>query len=242
MLGSVDLPDQVADLLRAGGLDELGVVSCDSFDAAAPESLRCHRQLSDAACALVVGAGRELFHALRDPGVDPLDRHTENVIEGAVCALEGAGHGARAIFSHVPRDDGYVDLVALGRAAGLGWPSRLGLLLHPQRGPWWSLRGVILTTLPLAPGAPLPGCGPCSGCPAPCTEACPSAAPQPEGFSIHRCAATRQAPEPCASTCHARRACPIGKTQAYPREAEAHLMAASRGALLERANNSVPAG
>ncbi|MCP5060635.1 MAG: hypothetical protein GY937_28395 [bacterium] len=248
MPDSAELPDEVAGLLRAGGVDELGVVSRNVFDAAAPASLRCHEQLPEATCALVVGAGRELFQAVSlDAHPHPLDRHTEAVVEQAVRALEEAGHRARPIFSHLSGDDGYVDLVALGRAAGLGWPSRLGLLLHPRRGPWWSLRGIILTTLPLLPGAPLPGSGPCSGCPAPCTEACPAAAPQAEGFSIQRCAGTRQAPEPCGSTCHARRACPIGKIQAYPREAEAHVMAASRNALLERSNpttgeNRIPRG
>lgn len=236
MPGSVELPETVRSLLVSGGLDELGVVSCAAFDALAPESLRCGRQLEGAGCALVVGAGRELFRALSAGGADPLDRHTEEVMAQAVRALAEAGHPACAILGHVPGEDGHMDLVALGRAAGLGWPSRLGLLLHPQRGPWWSLRGVILTTLPLAPSAPLPGPGPCDGCPAPCTRACPSEAPQPDGFSISRCASIRCAPTPCAATCHARHACVLGQAYAYPSAAEAHLMAASRSALLEISN------
>ncbi len=228
---SAELPEEARRVLEAGGLDVLGAADLRAWDDAAPPSLQGRGLLPEAAGVLVVGAGRALFEGLAWTGPDPLDRHTEAVVDRAVATLERAGHRARAVLAHRPAADGHADFVALGRAAGLGWPSRLGLLLHPERGPWWSLRAGILTDLALSPGTPLSGAGPCADCPAPCTAACPADAPRPEGFSVSRCGEVRRAATPCAILCHARRACPLGQGHAYPPAAEAHVMRASRSSM-----------
>jgi epoxyqueuosine reductase QueG len=119
--------------------------------------------------------------------------------------------------------------VALGRAAGLGAASRLGLLLHPEFGPWMSLRAVVLTPLELPESGPLTDFDPCGGCAAPCASACRGSAIADDRFDVARCAATRLREAGCRSRCDARRACVIGPEHGYAAAAEAHHMAALPG-------------
>jgi epoxyqueuosine reductase QueG len=137
----------------------------------------------------------------------------------------------------VAEEGAYPDLVAAARGAGLGWPSRLGLLLHPERGPWWSLRAALLTDAPLAVGAPLASPPPCAACEAPCTRVCPGAAPGPGGFDVGRCGAVRARDPRCAERCDARRACPVGAAHRYAAGDEAAGMRASQGAMAVRARS-----
>ena len=145
---------------------------------------------------------------------------------------EARALGAVAVFAHRPVAGAFADFVALGRAAGLGWPSRLGLLLHPERGPWIHLRGALLLPFDAGEGdGPLAGSGPCPACPAPCSTACPAAAPRSAGFDVARCGATRRTEPGCAHRCDARRACPVGEAHAYGEAEEARLMALSLPAM-----------
>jgi epoxyqueuosine reductase QueG len=179
----------------------------------------------------VVGSGgRALWDAFeRAPEValasDPLDAYTRRVTEAA--ARELAPAHAHALFSFEQRAGVYADFVALGRLAGLGAPSRLGLLLHPVYGPWVSLRAVVLTTASWVPDSPqLQGqpFDPCRDCPAPCAAICPGAAVAASGFDVARCGATRAALPDCRSSCASRRACVVGPEHAYSEAALAHHM------------------
>jgi epoxyqueuosine reductase len=108
------------------------------------------------------------------------------------------------------KPEGFLDFRPLARAAGLGWPSRLGLLLHPEFGPWIGLRAACLTTEALPVDEPLPEEGPCETCDAPCASACPGGAFQQGPLDIHRCAAFHVESEICHGRCDARLACPQG--------------------------------
>lgn len=59
-----------------------------------------------------------------------------------------------------------VDFVALAQLVGLGAPAPFPLLIHPQHGPWWALRGAWLVDAEVDPPPVL--CSPCDGCSAPC--------------------------------------------------------------------------
>ena len=146
------------------------------------------------------------------------------MVEAAAARLPGP---SRALFAFEQRGGGFADFVALGRAAGLGAPGRLGLLLHPVYGPWLSIRAVLLCALRLEPTPPLAAFDPCSGCPAPCAAACPGAALSGPRFDVAACAATRRREPGCQLRCDARRACVLGPEHAYSGEAEAHHMRAS---------------
>ncbi len=237
------------------GMGLLGVLAATRYDALVPAAWRTPALRPGARSALVVASGgRALFDAFsaaseaalarpkaaqRAEGErsrrsnDPLDAYSRRVVEAAAGRLGG---GARALFAFERRGGVYADFVALGQAAGLGAPSRLGLLLHPEFGPWMSIRAVLLTEREVAETGPASGFDPCSGCPAPCVRACRGAAVPAAargfdsarlGFDVAACRATRASDPGCRLRCDARRACVIGPDHAYSPEAEAHHMRAS---------------
>ena len=217
--------------LDAAGFNVHGVLEPQTWDARVPPAWQCSALLPGARSALVLGAGaRALFRAFeRAPEFgcepDPLDAYTRRVVEAAVDRLGERDVRASAVWANEPLGGRFADFVALGRACGLGAPSRLGLLLHPVYGPWVSLRAAVLCDLPLAPTPALDGFDPCPGCPAPCASACHGSAVAPGGFDVAACAATRRREPACARRCDARRACVVGPEHAYDPGAEAHHMA-----------------
>jgi epoxyqueuosine reductase QueG len=219
--------------LAEAGLGLHGVLARADWDARVPAPFRADAVLPGARSALVLGSGgRALFAAFaRAPeaalAADPLDAFTQRVVGEAAARLRAAGASCAAVFAHEARGGVFADFVALGRACGLGWPSRLGLLLHPTCGPWTSLRAALLTDAALAATPPLPGAGPCPGCAAPCARACPGGALEAAAFDARRCGATRRSEPACAERCAARRACPVGAEHAYAPRAEAHHMRAA---------------
>ncbi|MBW2288056.1 MAG: hypothetical protein JRG80_12245 [Deltaproteobacteria bacterium] len=212
-------------VLSEAGLNLFGVLSIERYDAEVPAAWRAAAELPGARSAVLVGAaGRALFAAFgRAPEAglarDPLDHYTRRMVEAAALPLAG-----RALFAFEWRGERFADFVALGRAAGLGASSRLGLLVHPEYGPWISLRALMLLPLALPETPPLDDFDPCRGCPAPCSRACPGSALADEHFDIGRCAATRRRVPGCALKCDARRACVLGSGYRYHDFAEAHHM------------------
>jgi epoxyqueuosine reductase len=173
---------------------------------------------------VVVGSGgRALWDALvaRElRGPDPLDALVAEAV------LEVGDQGGRWVRCAADEPEP-VDFRRLALAAGLGWPSRLGLVLHPVYGPWFALRAAWFTREVLPPTGPLPEPGPCGGCDAPCRSSCPVRAPDPAGFAIGACIAHRRSGA-CATACDARRACPVGAAHRYPAEQERYHLAAAR--------------
>jgi epoxyqueuosine reductase QueG len=214
----------------APGLDLRGCLAVDRYDALVPPAWRAQSLLPSARSALVLAAGgRALFEAFgASPEArrhrNPLDAYTRRVGEEVADRLAG-----RALFAFERRAGGFADFVALGRAAGLGAPSRLGLLLHPEFGPWMSIRAVVLTPQELPETRPLATFDPCRGCSAPCDRACRGAAVAGERFDIPACAATRRVEAACRLRCDARRACVVGREHRYADVAEAHHMRSLAG-------------
>lgn len=223
----------VKGALDRAGLNLSAALPRERYDALVPAPWRAAALLPAARVAWVAASGGgalwEAFRAApeaRDES-DPLDAYTARVLAEAVAGLEAWGRCARALLAFEQRGGVFADFVALGRAAGLGAPSRLGLLVHPEYGPWMSIRGVLLSDEPVPTAAPLEGFDPCPDCAAPCARACHGAALLPGGFDVPRCAATRAVEPACALRCDARRACPLGVRHAYPPAAEAHHMRTS---------------
>jgi epoxyqueuosine reductase QueG len=215
----------VRDAFDGTGLNLFGVLSVERYEDEVPAAWRVGTILPAARSVVLVGAGGPaLFAALeRAPEARaehaPFDRYTRRIAEDAAARLAG-----RALFAFERRGERYADFVALGRAAGLGAPSRLGLLLHPEYGPWMSLRALLLVPRMLPETAPLDGFDPCDGCPAPCALACPGGALDAGRFDIGRCADSRRREPGCALKCDARRACVIGGEHRYDVRAEEHHM------------------
>lgn len=213
--------------LAATGLQAWGIADGHAYDAILPG---CRS-------VLVVGGGgtalweaftsavRREPHRLTQP--DPLDAF----VAEQIAALPGRP-GQRWVLCTLHATP-FVDFRALGHAAGLGWSSRLGLLLHPTYGPWLSLRAACFTTEVLPPTGPLRPASPCQRCPAPCATACPAQAVDPNGFDIQRCVGHQAHTTPCRPGCHARQACPQGAAHAYgPIQHSYHQHATGRRGVL----------
>lgn len=236
---------RVEDRLSGAGLGVHAFLQIARYDASVPAAWRSERLCPGAQTAMLVGnGGRALWDAFgRSPefgsGPDPLDAYTRRVVTAAAGEI---GRGlrrsrSRALFAFELHGGVHADFIALAQHAGLGARSRLGLLLHPQYGPWLALRAALLTDLPVedespvAPAAfdPNPaGFDPCCGCPAPCAEACPGLALAAARFDVARCSQHRAVDPDCAESCAARLACVVGPEHAYPPAALAHHMRHAR--------------
>jgi hypothetical protein len=165
---------------------------------------------------VVVGHGGpafvEGFLKTSSTGVDPLDRYTALRVHDIRDAWIDAGHPSVSVFYWEQRAGQYADFRHIASAAGLGAPSKLGLLLHPRYGPWISIRALVFTAKPLPP-TEVPTFDPCTGCHAPCEAACPGKAVGLP-FDTAACSEMRQQPR-CRSRCDARHACIIGRDYAY---------------------------
>jgi epoxyqueuosine reductase QueG len=210
------------------GFNVFGAISAPSYDDLVTASWRCAALCPDARSVVIVGSGGpalfEAFAVSPEAALsdDPLDAYTRRVIETEAPKL---GAPNRAAFPFDRSGEGYADFVSLGRAAGLGAPSRLGMILHPVFGPWFALRAALLLPVELTSPALSVGFDPCRGCLAPCAAICPAGAPTPDGFDRASCAAARARTPGCRLRCDARRACVIGPDHAYSTAAEAHHMA-----------------
>lgn len=235
-------------VLREGGLDLMGLLEPQAWDAHAQEGWCCDRLLTGARSVLVIGSGgRSLGRAVGEERLSapdsphPFDDHSRRVLDAAAAMLPGP---ARALLysdrlgpDGRPEPEGeFVDLIALAEAAGLGRPGRLRLLLHPDLGPWLSIRGVLVSRmapetwrplLGMLPQAWPPLASPCEGCSAPCVAACPGGALDGGLLDLERCIETRLAGPPCDEACAARRACVLGREHAYSAPVEAHHARAS---------------
>jgi hypothetical protein len=218
------------------GLNVLLPLDPAAFDAAvAPVAPRVSLAalLPGARAALIVGSGGPTFFdgfaagapEARDGAPNPLDRFTRRAVGMAArSALEPLGV-RHAVYHPFDGAEPLLPFQRLGRAAGLGGPSPLGLQIHPVFGAWWAYRALVVLDRALPSAAP-PGDG-CEGCPAPCVAACPASAVARAGFSVAVCHSHRQVAEPCRLSCAARIACVRGPEHRYRDEELAFHMAAS---------------
>jgi len=166
--------------------------------------------------------------AVPDPTAHALDRYTEAVVEALADALRAADPGLCTVypFHHARQVLGFARL--LGDASWLG-AAPFGVQVEPQAGPWWALRGALLTGLDWPPDPPSAAGAesPCIRCPAPCVTACPAGAVSKAGLDWHACAPFRLGGPTCAETCLARLACPVAPHLRYDADAIAHHYRAS---------------
>lgn len=219
-------PELGSSVLESG-FNTAGVLRARDYDAIVPAAWQSQSLLPGARSALVLACGGrdfgEAFDAspeARDGRADPVDRFTERIVSGAILRRRDPHVAARAVYYWEQQDGGFADFVALGRACGMGSPSRLGILVHPQYGPWISIRAVILTQAALSVTPALQTPGPCDDCPAPCAAACPGAALASRDFDVSACVRTTLSRETCRLRCDARRACVVGSEHAYTSSTE----------------------
>ena len=238
---------QLRDLLAPQGLNLIGAAEVARYDAIVPPRHAVGSRAPDARTLVVIGNGggafwealrrhRECEASTRGPG--PLDAFTRAVVMHAVESPGlDLGGPPRVAF---PFEDEPLALsfVHLAECAGLGRRSLLGVLVHPEFGPWMALRAALL--LPFAVDAPRPADGfdPCPSCvERPCIAACPAGAVGPGGWDVPRCAAYRLSAthgDGCDVGCHARIACVLAPEHRYPPDALAFHQASARAAMAAR--------
>ncbi len=216
--------------LSGQGLNAAGLCDAAAWDAVAPAEQRSHALFPGAAQLLVVGSGGgDLWRAFlawldADPsrllaGPHPLDAFVAATVHAADPALGALSR--RWVFAS-PTSSIFLDFRLLAATAGLGQRGRLGLLMHPEHGPWLGLRAACFVGEALGPASPAVVTLACTGCPAPCLAACPGQAFVDGQWSVGRCATFHAESDRCARTCHSREACPAGASARYPADALAY--------------------
>jgi hypothetical protein len=237
------LVTRLAASLTPHGLNLVGVTDAAAYDAAVPARWAIAPHAPGARSLLVIGnGGAGLWRAFRrrldgDPWLaredNPLDAFTRIVVTDAVAPfVSELGRPLPIVF---PFESGppALSFVHLAECAGLGRASLLGILVHPEFGPWIALRAALL--LPFTCDAPRPaeGFDPCPTCvERPCIAACPAGAVGAEGWDVPRCGAHRLSAvgDGCDAGCHARIACVLGPAHRYPPDSLAFHQAYARGA------------
>ena len=147
-----------------------------------------------------------------DGAPDPMDRWSRRELEGVASAL-----GAQAFFPFGgPPYQPFQAWAARGAGAV---PSPVGMQVSAARGLWVSYRGALgfAERLEIAPA---PAANPCTGCPAPCRDACPVEAFAGGSYDVPRCVAHIAAPQGAdcrQGGCLARHACPAGRAATPPK-------------------------
>jgi hypothetical protein len=155
----------------------------------------------------------------QDGAENPLDRWSRRVIGRIACDL---GTKAYFPFGGPP----YRPFVAWALRTGRVHQSPVSLMIHPDTGLFFSLRGAI--AIPEALDTD-PAPGPCATCATkPCLTACPATALTANGYDVPRCHAfldTAAGSDCMDQGCAVRRACPIGPDRRLPAQSAFHMKA-----------------
>ena len=225
-------PDSLLGKIRVAaapyGLNLIAAVPADRYDASAPPSMRARTLAPNAKSIVVIGNGGGAFwaafkkyagtHPRWRQRTHPLDDFTREIISNEIVpVVQQQGLACTPIFPFL--GEATLNFIGLGKLAGLGGPSILGVLIHPVYGPWIAFRAALLLDVPLDQPGEAFDFDPCPRCvPRTCINACPASAVKfPSGWDIPRCLTHRiEVEADCASRCHARAACVIGPEHRYP--------------------------
>jgi NAD-dependent dihydropyrimidine dehydrogenase PreA subunit len=194
--------DTVRGALLPAGLNLISALPVERYDRDVPESFHLSKRHPDGKSLVVIGNGgrafwdgfrtyREKHRDFAEREAHPLDAYTMMVIESLLPPLlRSAGVSGRILypfdFAREP-----VSFLHLGAMAGLGARSLLGVLVHPEFGPWIALRAALLLNVELEPSPVVPF-DPCGGCvDKPCLTACPARAVSERGWDVPACTAHR---------------------------------------------------
>jgi epoxyqueuosine reductase len=235
---TLQLLDELRSRASQSGLNLFGLVDTERFDSCQSPDWRARRLLPACGTIAVFGSGgrtfwQKLCASDGKPAAPAADYHpVQNFAVRRMHELGGwlATNGIRSRLVG-PEDDDTLNFLQLGEAAGLGTVSPvIHLLLHPEFGPWISLRAALLLEgRPFGDvaDAALTDWHPCCLCSKPCISACPVGVHDVRGNSDYeRCANHRHAGN-CTTGCSVRRACPVGAEHRYDAGEEAHRHAYS---------------
>lgn len=237
--------------LAPHGLNLVGVTPAAAYDVAIAGHPTLRPLASDVRTVVVIGNGGTGFweafrrRAEHDPAAarspHPLDAFTQVVVRDALAPLPGELPVAARIVYPFEAGPDALSFMHLAECAGLGRPSLLGVLVHPEFGPWMALRAALLLPSILTAPRPADGFDPCPTCvERPCIAACPGGAVGAAGWDVPRCIAHRLSGpgDGCDAGCHARIACVLGRPHRYPAAALAFHQGSARATFVAAADGS----
>ena len=213
--------EQMIVALEGAGLNHWGVVGGRRYDEISAPTLKRHVLQPGAKSIIVFASGGtrlwdNFVSAIQhDPSrlqeeQHPLDAYVRHQVELASEHLGGVPH--RWFFAAADAEI-HLDFRTLAVAAGIGSPSKLGLVIDRRFGPWMGMRAACMLPWTLPESAVADDL--CEPCTAPCVSACPGDAFPGQTWDVGRCATFHQVSDRCAMSCDSRRACPVGQEQQY---------------------------
>jgi epoxyqueuosine reductase QueG len=221
------------DFIRARaerhGLNLIGAIPVERYDLAVAPHLRASTIDSRARSIVVIGNGGSAFwevyrrHSDANAGWaqrdNPLDDFTRQVVERDLAgAIRARDLRCTTVYPFLS-DAGNLHFMELGKIAGIGGPSIIGVLVHPVYGTWIAFRAALLIEETLDEPGPALGFDPCPRCvPRSCIPACPVGAVAADArWDALKCVRHRVEAEPdCGAGCYSRLGCVIGPQHRYP--------------------------
>src|SRR5216683_1056801 len=149
-----DLLDIIRNASAPYGLNLVAAIPADRYDLSASPMMRASAIFPDARSIVVIGNGGGAFwraftaHAMQHPGWrerdNPLDDFTREVVErDIVSAARSAGVQCTPVYPFMS-GSATLNFMELARMSGLAGPSILGVVVHPEYGPWIAFRVALL--------------------------------------------------------------------------------------------------
>ena len=187
---------------------------------------------------ILLGAGGPKFWEtfqtspeMTDGHPNPLDRFADQQVTALATVLQRLDKTITTAFPfhHIRQ---VIPFQALIEHTPLAGTSPIGIAIHPEYGPWFAWRGIILSEQDW-PEKPALGDPPCLDCPAPCLQACPVGAARLQGLEWEVCLSERRQESPCRHGCAARANCRVGVEHRYGEEQTTYHAAASRREIMK---------
>ncbi len=219
------------------GFNLIGSVSAELLDAQAPLHHRWSSIWSEVKTVILLGTGGAAFWN----SLDSHERRAKNMIDRASVKR------TRQFLNHLKCDREQTQVVfpfrssgrnlsftKLAEVCGFGTTQTvLGYLLHPEFGPWVSLRAAVLCSFEVQASHPISGSfHPCEACQKPCISACPAMAISRTEFDFRACGTQLKSSKSCDRVCLARKACVVGPEHAYGDEESLHRQSFFKHSLL----------
>ena len=226
-MNSEETWDNLKCYLNGSGFNILARINADEYDSIVPGKKRASSLLTEARSVILSGFAGNKFWPLfqsflkENPEFSKnnknlIDNYTRLKFEQLISVLQkDKGSSFKSVYPF--GDSAYdLDFMTLGIMGGLGVPSLLGILLHPEYGTWMSLRGAILTDISFADyDRPFSEFNPCPPCEKPCIGSCPANTVTISGWDWESCMKFRLSSDVCSSSCASRKACPYGNEYRY---------------------------
>ena len=229
-MNSADTWHKIKSQLNGSGFNIAVRIDASQYDSIVPEKKRAGTLLNEARSIILTGfAGNKFWPVLqsflrqnpqfKNRNENIIDNYSRITIERVAETLTqqvGAVFKIAYPFGQSAYD---LDFTLLGIMGGVGVPSLLGMLLHPEYGTWMSLRGALLTDMELSEyDKPISEFNPCPSCEKPCIEACPADTVTEKGWDWRSCMDFRLSSDICSAGCASRKACPYGQYYMYSDE------------------------